>query len=72
MRMPQYAYEEGRPNEVLLISVGEAARRLGIGRTAAYALVLKGELKSVKLGRSRRVVVSSLEEHIRRLLEGEA
>lgn len=69
MRMREY--EEGKPDEVLLISVGEAARRLGIGRTACYALVLKGELKSVKIGRSRRVVVSSLEAHIRRLLDGE-
>lgn len=66
VRMPQY--EEGRPDTVLLISVSEAARRLRIGRTAAYALVLKGELQSVKIGRSRRVVVSSLEAYIQQLL----
>lgn len=69
MRMPQY--EEGKASEVLLISVSEAARRLRIGRTAAYALVLKGDLQSVKIGRTRRVVVSSLEAYIQRLVEGE-
>jgi len=69
MRMPQH--EEGKTSEVRLITVSEAARRLGIGRTACYALVLKGELQSVKIGRSRRVVVSSLEAYIERLLQHE-
>lgn len=55
----------------VLVTVEEAARRLSIGRTAAYMLVLKGELQSVKIGRTRRVVVSSLEAYIQRLLEQE-
>lgn len=54
----------------LLVTVEEAARRLGIGRTACYMLVLKGELKSVTIGRSRRVPVAALEEYIQRRLEG--
>jgi excisionase family DNA binding protein len=60
------------PEPPKLIPVEEAARLLGIGRTAAYMLVLKGELASVKIGRTRRVVVASLEAYIQRLLEGEA
>ena len=52
----------------LLISVEEAAQILGIGRTAAYELVRKQQLKSVKIGRTRRVVVSSLNEYIMQLL----
>lgn len=52
----------------LLVSVEEAAHTLGIGRTAAWALVQKNELKSVKIGRARRVVVASLEEYVQRLL----
>ena len=52
----------------LLVTVEEAARRLSIGRTAAYMLVLRGELQSVKIGRTRRVVVASLEAYIRRRL----
>ncbi len=53
----------------LLVTVEEAARRLSIGRTAAYLLVLNGELQSVKIGRTRRVVVASLEAYIQRLVD---
>lgn len=55
----------------LLISVEEAATRLSIGRTRAYALVRQGELKSVKIGQSRRVLVTSLEEYIERLIRND-
>lgn len=55
----------------LLVTVEEAARRLSIGRTAAYLLVLRGELQSVKIGRARRVVVASLEAYIQRKLDNE-
>jgi excisionase family DNA binding protein len=57
------------PAEPLLVTVEEAARRLSIGRTATYMLVLKGELQSVKIGRTRRVLVASLIDYIQRLLE---
>lgn len=59
-----------RPEPPLLVTVEEAARRLSIGRTAAYMLVLRGELQSVKIGRTRRVVVASLEAYITKLLHG--
>jgi excisionase family DNA binding protein len=44
--------ETGR---VLVLSVPEAARLLGISRTHAYGLVARGELVHVRLG--RRIVV---------------
>jgi excisionase family DNA binding protein len=44
--------EAGR---VLVLSVPEAARLLGISRTHAYGLVARGELTHVRLG--RRIVV---------------
>ena len=66
--MQQHEQEREPP---VLVTVEEAARRLSIGRTACYMLVLKGELQSVKIGRTRRVVVSSLEAYIQRLLDGE-
>lgn len=59
------------PDAPLLVTVEEAARRLSIGRTAAYLLVLNGELQSVKIGRTRRVVVASLKAYIQRLLDHE-
>ena len=39
----------------LVLSVGEAARLLGISRAHAYELVARGELAHIRLG--RRVVV---------------
>jgi excisionase family DNA binding protein len=56
----------------LLITVEEAARRLSIGRSHAYAFVAGGELRSVRIGRCRRIRVSDLDSFIERLaaLEG--
>jgi excisionase family DNA binding protein len=51
----------------LLLTVEEAAHRLGIGRSHAYVYVLKGELPSVKLGRARRVPADELEGFVERL-----
>ncbi len=56
----------------LLVSVEEAARRLGMGRSYTYQLVLRGEIDSVKLGRSRRVPVQALEEYVGKLAEEQA
>jgi excisionase family DNA binding protein len=49
-------------NERLLLTVEEAAQRLGIGRTLAWQLVRDGQLPSVRLGRLVRVPVRGLEE----------
>lgn len=51
----------------MLLTVDEAAQRLGIGRSHAYIFVMKGELPSVKLGRSRRVPADELESFVQRL-----
>lgn len=45
----------------LLLTVEEAARRLGIGRSLAWRLVRNGDLPSVRLGRLVRVPRRSLE-----------
>ena len=54
-------------DEKRLLTVAEAARRLGIGRSHAYIYVLRGELESVKLGRSRRVPVDAIDAFVERL-----
>ncbi len=51
----------------LLLTVDEAARRLSIGRSQTYVLLMKGELESVKVGRCRRVVASAVSEYVERL-----
>lgn len=39
----------------LLLTVPEAARRLGIGRTLMYELISTGQIASVHVGRLRRI-----------------
>ena len=51
----------------LLLTIDEAAQRLGIGRSHAYVYVLRGDIPSVKLGRSRRIPLDALQEFIERL-----
>ncbi len=41
--------------ETLLLKIPEVMRRLGCGQTKVYELMSSGELRSVKVGRSRRV-----------------
>jgi excisionase family DNA binding protein len=54
----------GRPGSELLINVDEAARRLGIGRSHIYRYIDNGRLRSVRLGRSRRVAPQDLEAFV--------
>jgi excisionase family DNA binding protein len=52
--------------ERLLLTVEEAARRLGIGRTLAWQLVRQGELPVVRLGRCVRIPWQALQEWVAR------
>ncbi len=47
-----------------LLTVDEAAMRLGIGRSHAYEFILRGEIRSVKIGRSRRIRSCSTPQRI--------
>jgi excisionase family DNA binding protein len=44
----------------LVLTVEQAAERLGIGRTVMYALVSSGAVESVQIGRLRRVPADAL------------
>lgn len=50
--------------ERLLLTVEEAAQRLGIGKTLAWELVWHGVLPSIRLGRCVRIPVAALEAWI--------
>jgi excisionase family DNA binding protein len=56
----------------LLLTVEEAAQRLGIGRTVMYRLVSSGAVESVTLGRLRRVPSECLNEFVSTLRSGQA
>ena len=55
----------------LLVDVIEAARRLGVGRSKIYQLMGAGELKSLHVGKLRRVLVSDLTAFIERQIADE-
>ncbi|MGW7301395.1 excisionase family DNA-binding protein [Streptomyces sp. NPDC054829] len=51
----------------ILYPVDEAAEQLGLGLTMTKALIKSGELRSVKIGRARRVPAEALHEYAQRL-----
>ena len=51
----------------IVLTIEEAARRLGIGRTLMYSLVMAGEVESVSIGRLRRIPVECLTEYVANL-----
>jgi excisionase family DNA binding protein len=55
----------------ILVSVVEVARMLSIGRTA-WELVRKQKIKSVKIGRTRRVPIVAIQEYIQWLMDEDA
>jgi excisionase family DNA binding protein len=55
------------PNQSLLVTVEEAARLLGVGRTTMFELIGRGEVKSVRLGRRRLIARKSLESFVEEL-----
>ncbi len=51
----------------LVLTIEQAAERLGIGRTLMYALVTSGEVESVTIGRLRRIPAECITEYVNRL-----
>jgi excisionase family DNA binding protein len=51
----------------LLLTVEEAAKRLGVGRTLMYTLVKDGEVESVQIGRLRRIPADALFRYLEQL-----
>ena len=52
----------------MVYRVEEVARALRVGRTKVFDLIRAGELTSVKIGGSRRVPASSVQEYLSRLI----
>jgi excisionase family DNA binding protein len=58
-------------DDQLLYKPETAGAKLELGRTSVYLLVKTGELRSVKIGRSRRIPAAALQEYVNQL-EGKA
>jgi len=58
--------------EVKLHTVGQVAVMLSISESKVWQLVRSGELDTVKIGWSRRVVAASVDAYIKRLAAGGA
>lgn len=52
-----------------LLTVGEAADLLGLGRSKTYELVMKGQLQSVQIGRARRVPATAVDEFVQKCVD---
>lgn len=50
--------------EPLVFTTEQAAAQLNIGITKTKQLIWSGELRSIKIGRLRRVTASSLKEYV--------
>lgn len=53
----------------LLMTPEEAAQILSITRTRVYQLMRRGTLRSVKIGKARRVAVAALEAFVEQIQE---
>ena len=54
----------GQPDQRLLLTVPEAAQRLGIGRSLLYELLTEGKIESIHVGRLRRIPPDALAAYI--------
>jgi excisionase family DNA binding protein len=57
--------------KTILVTVDELATILSIGRTVAWELVRKRQIRSVKIGRTRRVPLTAIHAYVERLLDQE-
>jgi len=60
------------PEGCITVSPTEAAHALGVSRATIHSLISRGELPSLKVGGARKILVTHLEEWIRRQIEAEA
>jgi excisionase family DNA binding protein len=53
--------------EVLLLTPAEVAAALNLGRSTVYLLIADGSIRSVRIGRSRRVTIADLNAYVENL-----
>ena len=53
-----------QPDERRVFSVVEAAAILGIGRSKLYEFISSGEIRSIRIGRLRKIPVAAIDEFL--------
>jgi excisionase family DNA binding protein len=79
MSSPSSSVARERPSDVvlprdrssnelpLLLTVDQTAGLLGVGRTCVYSLLASGDLRAVRIGRSRRIARADVVQFVERL-----
>ncbi|RKE20114.1 helix-turn-helix domain-containing protein [Streptomyces sp. TLI_171] len=67
--LPQLSATQDHDSTLIALTVEEAARRLGVGRTTMFALIRTGEVPSIPIGRLRRVPAEALTQYVRRRMQ---
>lgn len=65
------AHSENEPRPALL-SAEQAGKALSCGRTYIYELMSRGELRSVKVGRLRRIPATEIDRYVAGLLAAQS
>ncbi len=56
---------EMKQPERILYTVTEVMKILGSSRNSVYNILRSGELRSIKIGKSRRIVVADFDQYIK-------
>jgi excisionase family DNA binding protein len=69
VRLPSQRSGSQHPPEPALLTVPEAMAVLRVSRATIYALIRSRELRTVKIGRLRRVPRAAVADYVARLIE---
>jgi excisionase family DNA binding protein len=59
-------------NDQLLLRLSDAQAILGLSRSSLYKLVMSGSLRSITIGRSRRIPAQAIDEWVRNRIADQA
>ena len=70
MQAKHYEYAPCSGSGESLLTIKEARQLVNIGTTNFYSLIPNGEIRSIKIGKSRRIEPAAIAEFIERLWIG--
>ena len=61
-----------QPQNPLAYSPADAGKLIGLSRSRIYELLAQNEIQAIKIGRNRRILRSSIEGYLTRLMDEQA